>query len=180
MTAYIALLRGINVGGHNVVKMQDLRYMLESLGVHQVKTYIQSGNIVFQSDEKSERLKYKIEQEIKETFDFSISVMLRTAADWEAIINNCPYSTDAFGEGDNLHLALLETEPTEENIKFLLDFNSPTEECTIQKKEIYLLLHQKFSNSKLPNHIQKLDIPITIRNWKTVLKLNNMINDVHE
>lgn len=74
MTIYIALLRGINVGGHKVIKMADLKQMFESIGLKQVKTYIQSGNIVFESDENIRFLKERIQSEIKITFGYDVSV----------------------------------------------------------------------------------------------------------
>ena len=74
MTIYIALIRGINVGGHNLIKMQDLRNSLKSIGLGHVQTYIQSGNIVFQSEDKPEKLKLQIEQVIKSEFGFLVPV----------------------------------------------------------------------------------------------------------
>ena len=79
---------------------------------------------------------------------------------------------------DNPYFVLLENKPTTVSIDYLLEFNSVKEECYIKNKEIYILFHQKFSDSKLPKCIRKLGIPITMRNGKTVLKLNGMANDV--
>ncbi|WP_397540090.1 DUF1697 domain-containing protein [Rummeliibacillus pycnus] len=176
MTIYIALLRGINVGGHNIVKMQDLRSTLENLGLDQVKTYIQSGNIIFQSDENMDRLQNQIEQEINNRFGFFVPVILRTELEWEALINNCPYPQNSLVEGESVHVALLEKEPTKESVNYLLEFKSENEECFIQGKEVYLFLRQSFRNAKIPIHIQKLGVPITIRNWKTIMKLSEMVS----
>ncbi|MBH0334023.1 cytoplasmic protein, partial [Bacillus thuringiensis] len=86
MTLYIALLRGINVGGHKVIKMADLKRVFESIGLKQVKTYIQSGNIVFESEEGINFLKDRIQSEIKKEFDFDVPVMLRTHDEFINII----------------------------------------------------------------------------------------------
>ena len=91
MTIYIALLRGINVGGHRVIKMADLKKAFESIGVKQVKTYIQSGNVVFESEEEINFLKERIECAIKNVFDFDVPVMLRTNDEFINIIKKCPY-----------------------------------------------------------------------------------------
>ena len=81
MTTYIALLRGINVGGNKIIKMQDLKTMLQSLSFHNVRTYIQSGNVIFESDEESESfLSGVIERQIHEVFGFEVSVIIRTLA----------------------------------------------------------------------------------------------------
>ncbi|MEM5621630.1 DUF1697 domain-containing protein [Bacillus thuringiensis] len=77
MAIYIALLRGINVGGHKVIKMADLKRVFESIGLKQVKTYIQSGNIVFESEEDIKFLKERIQSEIKNVFGFDVPAALR-------------------------------------------------------------------------------------------------------
>ncbi|HDR5764368.1 TPA: DUF1697 domain-containing protein, partial [Bacillus anthracis] len=86
MTIYIALLRRINVGGHKIIKMADLKQAFESIGLKQVKTYIQSGNIVFKSEEDITFLKERIQSEIKNVFGFDVPVMLRTYAEFTNII----------------------------------------------------------------------------------------------
>ena len=179
MTIYIALLRGINVGGHNIVKMHDLRIALENIGFDQVKTYIQSGNIVFHSNENANKVKSQIEQEINKVFGFCVPVIVRTKLEWEEIIEKCPYPVSSLPEGESVHLALMEKEPTEESSNYLYEFKSDTEECYIRGKEVYLHLRQSFSNSKLPNYIQKLHVPITIRNWKTTMKLSEMAKTIN-
>ena len=177
MTIYIALLRGINVGGHKSIKMQDLRSLLKDLGLDKVNTYIQSGNIVFQSDKNTEQLKNQIEQEIKNVFGFSVTVILRTASEFKEIINHCPYPVNSLLEGESVHLALLEKDLSKEGIDHLLEFfKSEMEECYIMGKEVYLYLHQSFRASKLPIQLQKLGGAVTVHNWKTIKKIEAMVN----
>lgn len=90
MTIYIALLRGINVGGHKIIKMADLKQAFESIGLKQVKTYIQSGNIVFKSEEDITFLKERIQSEIKNVFGFDVPVMLRTHEEFINITKDAP------------------------------------------------------------------------------------------
>lgn len=176
MKVYIALLRGINVGGHNIVKMKDLRDLFQRMGLKNMKTYIQTGNIVFQSDEKAELLQSQIERELNREFGFFVNVMLRTDSEWEEIINSSPYPADTLSEGESVHLALLEKEPS--NFHHLLQFTSDTEECAIKGREVYLFLRKSFRDAKIPAKLQKLGVPVTLRNWKTIKKLGLMANDM--
>jgi uncharacterized protein (DUF1697 family) len=171
MTIYIALLRGINVGGHNVIKMAELKSLFESMGFGSVKTYIQSVNILFESDEKVDLLRQRIEQEVFKGFGFSVTVILRTAKELEQIIKNCPFNAETLSQGESLHISFLTQAPSQEAINHVLTYNSESEECKFIGKEIYLFLRQSIRNSKLSSQLQKLDVPGTLRNWKTINKL---------
>ncbi|NHM30905.1 DUF1697 domain-containing protein [Neobacillus terrae] len=179
MTIYIALLRGINVGGNNIIKMKDLKKMFFNMGIKKVETYIQSGNIVFQSDNAAEKLQSLIHEEIKNTFGFSVPVILRTAAEWNEVMRNCPYQED-LKEGESIHLTLLDKEPLIEVIEQLLRFKSESEECYIRGKDVYLYLRKSILDSKISNQLQKLKVPVTSRNWKTIKKLEAMIYNMEK
>ncbi|MED4554626.1 DUF1697 domain-containing protein [Lysinibacillus capsici] len=92
MTKYVALLRGINVGGHNKLKMAELRDALQPLGLQNIRTYIQSGNILFESSESEEFLQQQIQETIQSTFAITSTVIIRTAEEFRSIVNNCPFS----------------------------------------------------------------------------------------
>lgn len=177
MTIYIALLRGINVGGKNIIKMADLKRTFEAIGLSRVQTYIQSGNVLFESNEEEELLRNKIEHEIKSDFGFSVIVILRTAVELEHIIRNLPFSkeevleAESSSEGESLYVSLLTQPPSQEEIEGLNIYRSKSDEYRIEKREIYLLFRHSIRNSKLANNLQKLDIPSTVRNWKTINKL---------
>lgn len=87
ITIYIALLRGINVGGHKLIRMQELKSLLTNMGLDKVKTYIQSGNVIFESERNAEQLEEQMEQEIRRAFGFSVIIILRTASELEQIIS---------------------------------------------------------------------------------------------
>jgi uncharacterized protein (DUF1697 family) len=178
MTVYIALLRGINVGGNKIIKMADLRQLLETMGLSKVKTYIQSGNVLFESNENADKLSRKIEQQINTTFGFSVPVILRTSKEWEQIIDNCPYPTETLREGESVHLTLFSEKPTEEALQQLTKFQSDVDQYHFQGNEMYLFLRHSFRDSKLPTQIQKLGVQATIRNWKTTLKLTTMAKEL--
>jgi len=175
MTVYIALLRGINVGKNNRIKMVDLKNLLETLGLEKVKTYIQSGNVVFEASDDAVRLSERLEEEISKTFGFPVPVILRTAEQYEQIIHDCPYSMESLKEGESIQLAFLADEPSHEKIDNLRSFKSEPDECFINGKEVYLFLRQSILDSKLTAQLPKLEVPATVRNWKTVIKLSTMI-----
>ncbi|MFD2445410.1 DUF1697 domain-containing protein [Bacillus sp. CGMCC 1.16607] len=178
MTAYIALLRGINVGGHNIIKMADLKNLLEKNGLHHVKTYIQSGNVLFHSEEATEVLNRRLEAEIESVFGFRVPVILRTASEWEQIIASCPFSFDTLLEGESIHVSFLEGVPSQEGLNQLHIFKSDIDEFKIEGKNIYLYFRQSIRKSKLAVHLQKIGVQGTVRNWKTVMKLAAMAEEV--
>jgi len=178
MTIYIALLRGINVGGHKVIQMADLKQMFESIGLKQVKTYIQSGNIVFQSEEDIIFLKERIQFEIKNVFDFDVSVMLSTHDEFINMIKRCPYEADSLLEGESIHVAFLVNELSEKEKDQLLMQKSETEDCYIDEKVVYLFFKNSIRNSKLMSQFQKLHTASTVRNWRTVNKLKAIVEGI--
>lgn len=177
MTIYIALLRGINVGGHNKIKMADLRKMLERMGLARVQTYIQSGNVLFESAESKGTLRVQMEQGILETFGFPISVMLRTSEEIEGIVRNCPFSDETIrqaeeaSEFESLYVAMLPEAPAAEDVEKLRLYVNEKETFEVIGEEVYLLFMESVRNSKLAVQLSKLGVPMTMRNWKTMNKL---------
>ncbi|MFF2175929.1 DUF1697 domain-containing protein [Lysinibacillus sp. NPDC058147] len=186
MTIYIALLRGINVGGHNKIIMAELRSSLEKLGLHNVKTYIQSGNILFESDEAEEILQTKIYKKIKEDFGISSVVVIRTAEEIQQIVSQSPFSDQEISEaeqsckGECLHVALLPAAPSMANSEQFLSFTNERELSVISGRDVYLLFYDSIRNSKLNNHLKKLEIPATVRNWKTLVKLSSIVEEFRD
>ncbi|MEY2373527.1 DUF1697 domain-containing protein [Lysinibacillus capsici] len=183
MTKYVALLRGINVGGHNKLKMAELRDALQPLGLQNIRTYIQSGNILFESSESAELLQQQIQETIQTTFTITSTVIIRTAEEFRSIVNNCPFSeqdladASATATGESLHVALLSTVPTEENGAKLLQYVNEKERCIIKGRDVYLLFYDSIRNAKLSQQLHKLEVPATVRNWKTMMKLATMIGE---
>jgi len=183
MTIYIAFLRGINVGGHNKLKMAELRDALQPLGLQNIRTYIQSGNILFEASESEELLQQQIQETIQATFTITSTVIIRTAEEFRSIVNNCPFSeqdladASATATGESLHVALLSTVPTEENGAKLLQYVSGKERCIIKGRDVYLLFYDSIRNAKLSQQLHKLEVPATARNWKTMMKLAAMIDE---
>ena len=184
MAIYIALLRGINVGGKNIIKMANLKQAFESMGLCEVKTYIQSGNVLFKSNEEEEVLRKKIENQIEDVFGFSVAVILRTAQDLEMIIQNCPFSKEAISEAESLskveslYVSLLTHAPSEEKVECLNAYRNENDDYIIKGREIFLLFLNSIRNSKLANNLHRLDVPYTVRNWKTINKLVLLARDM--
>lgn len=181
MTTFIALLRGINVGGHNKIKMADLKQLLESLGLMNVETYIQSGNVLFEANQDESSLQRLLEEEIKKAFGLTVTVVLRTGKEFLQVANHCPFteaeirSAQAAAAGECLHVAFLLKQPTAEGVELLKPYENDAEQYHIAGREVYLLYHDSIRNAKLGSQLHKLGTPATVRNWKTVLKLTSMI-----
>jgi uncharacterized protein (DUF1697 family) len=177
MTIHVALLRGINVGGNNKIKMAELRTAMEAIGLARVQTYIQSGNILFESDEDEAALRQRIEQEIERAFGLSIKVITRTAEDLNNIIANCPFTDEqiaeaqASSEKECLYVSMLLEEPQPDRIEKLKEVKAQDEDYRIVGRNVYLLFGQSIRNSKLAVQADKLGVPATVRNWKTINKL---------
>lgn len=184
MTLYIALLRGINVGGNNKIKMAELKAALGELGLARVQTYIQSGNLLFESDQDEVSLRLAIEQQIKKSFGLSIKTIIRTFEQWEQLVERCPFTEEqlagaaAASQGECFYVALMLEEPSAERVEKLHAFKSDNDQFQIVGKHIYLLYNRSILQSKLPAQVEKLGVLTTTRNWKTVMKLAAMANEM--
>ncbi len=184
MSIYIALLRGINVGGKNIIKMADLKRVFQDMGLGAVQTYIQSGNVLFVSEEAEEILQQKIEYAIEQQFGFSTAVILRTATELEKIICNCPFTAEEIAkaesssEGECLYVSLLRAVPSDDKLEYMEKYKNAEEAYQVKDRDIYLLFYRSIRNSKLANSMQKLDVPSTVRNWKTINKLFFLAKDI--
>ncbi|GMK44122.1 hypothetical protein PghCCS26_12490 [Paenibacillus glycanilyticus] len=177
MTVNIALLRGINVGGKNKIKMADLREALTAIGLRDVQTYIQSGNILFKSDEEEAVLRKQIEQQIDTVFGLSIKVIMRTAEEMRAIAASCPFTEEqlaaaaATAQGESLYVSMMLEEPAAEQLDKLRSFETAEELFGSKGRDLYLLFYQTVRNSKLAVKAEKLGVHSTVRNWNTINKL---------
>ncbi|MHA8087175.1 DUF1697 domain-containing protein [Aquirufa sp. Wall-65K1] len=177
MATYITLLRGINVSGQKMIKMLDLKAMLESLGLQAVQTYIQSGNVVFQDERYStSELVGQIQSKLFETFGFEVDVQVFSASAWKRIVSNNPFIGQEMDESQ-LYVSLLASEPMVENIEKLASFIFQEERYQLIDQTLYLYVPNGYGKAKLNNNFleSKLKVPITTRNWRTMLALANMI-----
>ncbi|GFZ29942.1 hypothetical protein CSC2_04680 [Clostridium zeae] len=184
MITYVALLRGINVGTKNRIKMADLKQFFESLAYVDVKTYIQSGNVIFKTDEdKEEAIINKIEAAFEEQFGFNSDIILRSGEELRAIIRNCPFLEDeiaeakATAEGECFYVSLMKTVPLENKIMLLDNYKDEANKYKIIGRDVYLLFSKSIRNSKLANNLGKLEVSSTVRNWNTINKLVSMFDE---
>jgi uncharacterized protein (DUF1697 family) len=170
---YVALLRGINVGGNNMIKMETLRATFESLGFENVKSYINSGNLAFDTSKTDDqKLAKKIHDAIQKDFGFDISVMVRSIAEIEDIIANNPY-VGQFDNDKDVHVFFLDSEPTAEQNNQLQGNTNENEFITITGRTIYYMLRISILDSALGKGFldRKLKIVNTARNWRTVNRI---------
>jgi uncharacterized protein (DUF1697 family) len=174
------MLRGINVGGNKRIKMDDLRKSFEGLGFEQVKTYIQSGNVVFKAGKASSvALGKKIEAMIVRDFGFSASVIVRTAAELSETIAANPFLVQRGIDHEKLHVVFLSDSATAAALKKLAEFTVAPDQSQCVGKEIFLYLPNGFSASslwKVPWE-KALAVVTTTRNWKTVNSLHALCQD---
>jgi uncharacterized protein (DUF1697 family) len=178
---YIALLRGINVSGKNIIKMVELTAMMEALKFKSVKTYIQSGNVVFSDTEKDTlKLEIKIKAAILKTFGHTVPVLVIEASVFNGLIKKNPYLKEAKSDSAFWHVTFLSDAPEPEKIKLLqsIDFGSTT--FKYLGKAIYLYTPDGYGNTKLSNAFieNKLKVSATTRNWKTMLTLQDTLMSV--
>ncbi len=168
----IAILRGINVGGKRKILMSDLRSMCEDVGLKKVKTYIQSGNLIFTSERQNSDLEAVLEQSIQKTFGFEVPVIARTAGDVLSLQNNNPFLAEGT-DISQLHLTFLKKKPSAEDRYKIQATSLDKDKFKIDGKEIFIFCSGKYHQSKLTNNFfeKKLKSAATTRNWKTVLKL---------
>lgn len=174
MTTYIALLRGINVGGHNILPMKELSTVLAEMGCQNVLTYIQSGNVVFQAEINDTKIFAEmISANILKSHGFGPKVWLMNQLELETAVNNNPFDT---GNGKILHFCFLDDLPNVPNIKKLNELKTESESFELQARILYLFTPEGIGRSKLAAGLENcLGVPVTVRNWNTVQKLLSMI-----
>ena len=173
MPTFAALLRGINVGGKTRVPMAELKSALASLGLEDVVTYIQSGNVVFKSSSRSAgAVAADIERQISKVFEQNVAVLLRTPAQLRKIAADNPFLSKG-ADLSKLHVVFLDAASAKSKIGKLDPNRSRPDEFSVSGREIYLRLPNGFGRSKLTiDWFERgLGVRATARNWKTLSKL---------
>ena len=175
MNTWIALFRGINVGGHHLLPMKMLAALIEDLGGTQVRTYIQSGNAVFRhAGSDAAAMSTRIEAAVLKKYGFSPRVLMLTRKDLEGAVSANPFP-QAQAQPKTLHLAFLAQRPTRPDLASLNAVRHDTEEFVLDGKVFYLHAPGGVGQSKLAACYEKLlGVPATARNWNTVLKVLEM------
>lgn len=177
MKTYIALLRGINVGGHRKVPMANLRQLLFDAGFTDVKTYIQSGNIIFKSNEEDIiALQNQIRTIIENHFGFEVTTIVKKPSQLKQIFNNCPFDEI---EKQQSYFAILSDIPSQDLVKITYQKIYENDIYHIIDDCIYLYPKLGYGKSKfnLSYFEKKLQVSATARNYKTMLKLLTMADE---
>lgn len=165
------------MSGHRMIKMDALRQLYSDLGFENVKTYIQSGNVVFQFKQiDNKKLADRIEKEITKRFEFQVPVLVKEINELKEIVNQNPFLKDNSKDISFLHVTFLSDIPTKENLNKIINGQYQQDEFQIFEKSVYLYCPNSYSNSKLTNSFfeSKLKVTATTRNWKTTNELINI------
>lgn len=174
MTTYLALLRGINVSGHNMIKMDALKTTLESIGFTNAVTYIQSGNVFIDSDEESAaKVGFIIKQQIFKTFGHDVAIVMVSKPDLEACFKNNPFLKEKEVDFKKLYVAFVSKELKAEHINDLKISQFKPDEASIDATRIFIKYAVGAGKTKLDQKYieKKLILTATIRNWNTVTQL---------
>ncbi len=174
MATYISILRGINVSGHKLIKMDVLKKMYENMGLEKIKTYVQSGNVIFSGRKTdTKKLANQISQQILNDFGFEVPVIVLTTEQLQTIIEQNPFLLDKEKEVNHLHVTFLSEPPKNIDLQEIEAKRQEKESVHFSSNCVYLYCPNGYGNTKLSNSFleNKLKITATTRNWKTTNEL---------
>ena len=180
MTTHLALLRGINVSGHNMMKMETLKTMLENIGFTNVRTYLQSGNVFVDTEEEStSKVGFMIKQEIFKVFGYEVPTIVITKEDLELCFKNSPYLKEKDIDTKKLYVAFVSTVLKSENINDLKISQFKPDEASIDGNRIFIKYAVGAGKTRLEGKYieKKLNVVVTLRNWNTVTNLLKMYSE---
>ncbi len=180
---YAALFRGINVGGMNAVKMDELKKLFEELGFSEVRSYIQSGNILFASDLGRDEIHEKLMAGFQQHFGFEAGIHLRSRDELAAVVAGLPFTEEEIQAAEasdpkvaHLYVYFLDQPIGPEQLDVIrMEYDGPDQIAT-DHSEIYLLTHQGMRQSRMPSRIVKTFTASTARNWSTTTRLLEMLD----
>lgn len=183
MPVFISLLRGINVGGKQQIKMDALKSLYASLGLHGAQTLLQSGNVVFHSTEDNGLQRAaQLEAGIQQEFGFEVKIILRTRQQWHDVTHNPPFSAQQLADPAKALVMFLRSAPQPEAVAALVAGHSGSEIIYSRGEALYLYYPEGMGRSKLDHALieRRLKIVATGRNWNTVVKLRDLADSFGE
>jgi len=175
VTTYVVLLRGVNVGGARPLAMAGLREALTAAGHRDVRTYVQSGNVVLSSRASAASVASSVHREIADGFGLDVPVVVRTAAQIADIAAHNPFDRVGADPGRQLHVAFLERRPSPAAVAGLDPHRAAPEELRVRGREVYLWCPDGMGRSRVMVGVERaLGTAATVRNWRTVLELGRM------
>ncbi|MBP7471296.1 MAG: DUF1697 domain-containing protein [Flavobacterium sp.] len=180
MTTHLALLRGINVSGHNMIKMEALKTTLEAVGFQNVQTYIQSGNVFVDTEEENTAaVGFKIKQEIFKSFGHEVPVVVIGKADLETSLKNNPFLKEKDSDLKKLYVAFVSKTLQPDSMNDLRISQFKPDEANIDANRIYIKYAVGAGKTRFDQKYieKKLNVTATIRNWNTVTQLLKMYEE---
>jgi len=174
MKKFIVLLRGINVSGKKKIKMSDLKLLFKELSFTNVKTYIQSGNVIFSRKSTNKKtIRKNIEDKIENTFTYDVQVIIKTPSEFDSAIRNNPFLKSKKNDTDRIYFTFLSEIPSTSNITKLREADYSPEEYIIDGNIIYIFCPNGYGQTKLNNNFieKKLNVYEKTRNFNTVKML---------
>jgi len=175
MQTYISFLRGINMTGHNSIKMTDLKVLYKNLGFKDVETYIQSGNVIFSAAEELQfrNISLEIERAIHDRFTYNVPVFIRTVEEMKKLISANPFLNEKKFEPSKVAVIFLYEKSSEAQIQKVLNIDYPPDKFRIIGSEIFIYCPNGFGKTRLYTNFfeKKMGVPGTGRNWRTIKKL---------
>lgn len=178
MRIHLALLRGINVGGHKQVAMADLRDLLTQLGFVDAQSLLQSGNLVFRSDARTgAHLERLLEAEAAQRLALQTDFFVRTAEEWKAVVAHNPFREEAERDPGHLVAMFLKEAPNAKDVDALRAAITGPEVFRVEGRQAYIVYPRGIGRSRLTNTLieKKFGTRVTGRNWNTVLKLGALV-----
>ncbi len=183
MKKFVSILRGVNVSGKNLIKMTELADLYRDLGFSSVSTYIQSGNVLFRSENQDDpgNLAAQISNSIKVKFGYGVPVLLRSVEEMAEIIALNPFSESEGYDSTRLHVTFLSGLPDKEFLNSIQTFQYPTDRFFIRGVNVYVYCPDGYGKTKYSNTFfeSKLKVSATTRNWNTVEKLYELLGNVN-
>lgn len=179
MGKHIAILRGINVSGQKIIKMDVLKKQMEELNFKNVSTYIQSGNIIFETETSDKSVIAKqISGKIKQEYGFEVPVIVKNQADLAFALQNNPFIIKRNEHIDILHVTFLSGIPVPDHLRSIESVDYKPDEFFADRDIVYVCCPNGYGRTKLNNNFfeSKLKLQATTRNWKTILKLYELIS----
>lgn len=180
MTTHLALLRGINVSGHNMIKMEELKTILSNVGFQNVETYIQTGNVFLDSEEENgAAVGFQIKQEIFKALGLEVPVVVISKKDLEDCLSNNPFLKERDADLKKLYVAFVSKTLKKENINDLKISQFKPDEASIDESRIYIKYAVGAGKTRFDQKYieKKLNVTATIRNWNTITTLLEMYRE---
>ena len=180
MGKYVALFRGINVSGKNIIPMKELKMVLEQMGLLNVETYIQSGNVVFTAHNTNAiTLQQQIEASVLDAFELKIKILVCTRETLLRILQNQPFDITHQDDTKKVYFTFLFEPPANENIAAMRAAVTSNDRFSTSEGMVYVFCDQGYGKTQLSGSFleRKLQVLTTTRNWNTLLKLEQMLNE---